>query len=138
MSPKRQKQILEFGRGYDLTVLPAGVRLLSKAGSAGAPVLRHVRVYRMGAVTADKTPILISDHRPELYAHHAMGAADDQDGVGRHCPVLVLHITASARRVPIVPPSAAREEPWGWQSPIGHSEQPRADSSAGMPGGWQV
>jgi len=109
MSPKRQKQILEFGRGYDLTVLRAGARLLPQAGSAGAPVLGHVRVYGMGAVTADKPPILISDHRPELYAHHAMGAAEDQDGVGRHCPVL-LHITASARRVPIVPPSATGQE----------------------------
>jgi hypothetical protein len=76
---------------HDFPVLRAGARPLSKAGSAGAHVLRHVRVHRMGAVTADKPPILISDHRSELYAHQAMGAANDQDGVGRQCSLLLQY-----------------------------------------------
>jgi hypothetical protein len=108
MSPKRQKQMPELRRVYDLPVLCAEARL-SEAGSAGAPILRSVRVHRMGAGTANKPSILISDHRTELYANHAMGTADDQDGVDRDCSLL-LHISTTARREPIALPNATDEE----------------------------
>ena len=55
-----------------------------QAGAAGASVLGHAGAHGVGAVTADEPPILISDHRPELDARHAIRAADGQGCVGRH------------------------------------------------------
>ena len=54
-----------------------------QAGAAGAPVVGYAGAYRVGAVAADEPPILVSDHRPEIDARHAMGAANDQGCVGQ-------------------------------------------------------
>lgn len=47
-------------------------------------MLKHAGANRMSAVAADEPSVLVGDHRPQLSAYHAMGAADDQDCVGRH------------------------------------------------------
>jgi hypothetical protein len=59
-----------------------------QAGAAGAFVLRDAGTHGVGAVTADEPPILISDHRPELDARHAMWAADGQGCVSRQWVLL--------------------------------------------------
>ena len=54
----------------------------AQAGSAGARVLGYTATQGVGAVAANEPPV-IGDHRPELDARHAMGAADGQDCVGQ-------------------------------------------------------
>ena len=54
-----------------------------QAQAAGASVHVDAGTRRVGAVTADEPPILISDHRPELDARHAMRAANDQGCIGQ-------------------------------------------------------
>jgi hypothetical protein len=59
-----------------------------QAGAAGALILGHAGANSVGAVTADEPPILISDHRPERDARHAMWAADRQGCVSRQSVLL--------------------------------------------------
>src|SRR5579872_3897721 len=52
--------------------------VLPQAGAAGAPVLRHAGPNGVGAVTADKSTVLVGDHRSELDSQHAMRTANHQ------------------------------------------------------------
>lgn len=54
-----------------------------QAGAAGAPVGEHAGAHRVGAVMADKPPVLIGDHRPEVDSCDAIRAADGQGCVGQ-------------------------------------------------------
>ena len=54
-----------------------------QAGAARASVLWHAGAHGVGAVAADEPPVLVGNHRSELNAHDAIGAADDEDRVGQ-------------------------------------------------------
>jgi len=47
-----------------------------QAGAAGAPVIGYAGANRVGAIMTDKPTVFIGDHRPEIRARHAMGAAN--------------------------------------------------------------
>jgi len=55
-----------------------------QTGAAGAPVAGCAGPSGVGAITADKPPVLVGDHRPEIRPRHAVGAANGQDCVRRH------------------------------------------------------
>src|ERR1035438_5603366 len=48
-----------------------------QAGAAGTHVLGHAGAHRVSTITADESPVLVSDHRAEFDARHAIWAADD-------------------------------------------------------------
>ena len=74
-----------------------------QAGSAGARVLGYAGAQGVGAVAANEPPVLIGDHRHELDARHAMGAADGQDCVGRQW-LSCDEQMSPARRIPDTTP----------------------------------
>jgi len=56
--------------------------------AATAPVVGHAGTHRVGAVAADEPPVLVGDHRSKLDACEAIGAANNQDCVGRQRALL--------------------------------------------------
>jgi len=64
-----------------------------QAPAAGASVLGHAGAHRVGAVAADEPPVLVGDHRTEVDARHAMGAADGQGCVGQSWHRALLHMS---------------------------------------------
>jgi hypothetical protein len=48
----------------------------SQTHTTGASILRNLRSYRMGAVTADEPPILMSDHGRALDTDQRIWAAN--------------------------------------------------------------
>jgi hypothetical protein len=79
-----------------------------QAGSAGARVLGYAGKQGVSTVTADEPSVLVCDHRSELDARHAMGAADGQDCVGRQW-LSCNEQTNLARRIPDPTPSDPTE-----------------------------
>lgn len=51
--------------------------------AAATSVFGQAGTYRVGAVPADESTVLVRNHRSEFDSHEAVGAADDQCRVGR-------------------------------------------------------
>lgn len=98
------------GRGQEMTSVVSQEWLPQQpqAGSAGAHVLPYAGTQGVGAVAADEPPVLVGDHRTEVDARHAMGAADGQDCVGRQW-LSRNEQTDLARRIPDPRPSDPTE-----------------------------
>jgi hypothetical protein len=73
----------------------------ARSASIGIP---ETQEHRVGAVTADKLPIFISDHRPELDAHEHLGSK----GLGLYRSALASRSQSLARPWPRVQNAAVR------------------------------
>ena len=52
-----------------------------QAPATGAFVLRVAGTHCVGAIAADKPPVLVGDHRSKVDSRHAIWAANGQDRV---------------------------------------------------------